>query len=791
MDARSVVAAILCALALLQFPNEASAMQEEPRDIDVPAGTLAESINYLARTTRVTIAGAQSGMQQIRTQRINGRMTVAGALRALLAETPYTFIRISKGAYRLVRRRRQTSPPIAAAPREQEREPVVQHVVGPPILVVASKTDATLQTYPGSAMVLPISDVSPTRTGGGVEEILASIPGFTSTHLGPGRNKIFLRGFADSSFNGPSQSTTAIYFDEYRLVYSAPNPDLRSIDLRSIELLEGPQGTLYGAGSIGGTLRIEQNRPDPEAGYAIATAALAAIESGGSSASLSGSINLPINEESAVRIVGYHHDLPGYVDDERRALTNVNKSTVSGWRAGFSTPIDTDTGLRLDFVQQDIDTADGQYANPDLGPYVRSSALAQPFSSDVLLAGATISREWAGIDLVSATNWTRSDLQSRFDLDSVASDGSPRLFEELRTVELINHETRVRGSSEQLRWLAGVSVLRNEDRRTQQIGTELEQATVEELSTGTIELAVFGELNAQLTSNLDFTVGLRFAQSWSDSTVNPDELGDIGPSSQQFRVLPTVALGFQFDDDWYAFAQYREGFRSGGATILGDEGNSPTIQEFGADQVDFFEAGVRGSFESIGLSQVSLSLSYAEWSDIQSDILDGNGFPYTANVGNGEIYSANLSVTAKPTPHSKIEARIFASRSNTVANDLALLGTEGEFPNIPELGIALSASQSLFENEHSTLEIGMDYSFVNESILALQPVLEVDQGNYSLSSAWLNYTHKGNRVSLSVRNILNSSANRFSFGNPFTVLNERQTTPLQPRTYSLVFSREF
>ena len=119
------------------------------------------------------------------------------------------------------------------------------------------------------------------------------------------------------------------------------------------------------------------------------------------------------------------------------------------------------------------------------------------------------------------------------------------------------------------------------------------------------------------------------------------------------------------------------------------------------------------------------------------------------------------------------------------------VGEEGEFPNIPELGITLTARQSLFEREQSNLRIGADYTFVGESVLAPQPNLELDQGNLSMVSAWLDYRLGHNRLTLTIRNLFDESNNRFSFGNPFTVLEQEQATPLQPRTFSIAVSREF
>jgi hypothetical protein len=79
---------------------------------------------------------------------------------------------------------------------------------------------------------------------GGTEKITQRVPTVASTYLGSGRNKLFIRGIADSSFTGPTQATVGQYLGDLRLSYNAPDPDLRLSDLARVEVLEGPQGTL-------------------------------------------------------------------------------------------------------------------------------------------------------------------------------------------------------------------------------------------------------------------------------------------------------------------------------------------------------------------------------------------------------------------------------------------------------------------------------------------------------------------------------------------------------------------
>ena len=96
----------------------------------------------------------------------------------------------------------------------------------------------------------------------GADALEARSVGFSSTHLGSGRNKLFIRGIADSSFSGPTQSPVGVYFDDVRTGYNGADPDLKLVDMHSVEILEGPQGTLYGSGALGGIVLLRPNKPD-------------------------------------------------------------------------------------------------------------------------------------------------------------------------------------------------------------------------------------------------------------------------------------------------------------------------------------------------------------------------------------------------------------------------------------------------------------------------------------------------------------------------------------------------
>lgn len=173
----------------------------------------------------------------------------------------------------------------------------------------------------------------------------ASPPSSSPRHLATGATSSFIRGIADSSFNGASQPTTAIYVDDAPVSLGSPNPNLRLHDIAALEVLEGLQGTLYGAGSIGGVIRVVPrpvNLGEIE-GMATAEAQVLGSEAGWK---LGGALNLPVLPGSAgLRLVGYSERSPGYIDDPHRG-DGINQVDVAGARAAFA--LDLAGGFRLD-----------------------------------------------------------------------------------------------------------------------------------------------------------------------------------------------------------------------------------------------------------------------------------------------------------------------------------------------------------------------------------------------------------------------------------------------------------
>ncbi|MBS1240320.1 MAG: fyuA 14, partial [Proteobacteria bacterium] len=222
--------------------------------VDAPGGRAGDAAAVIARQTGTSIVITDQGISNRQVPAIRGAYSTKGAVKKLAKAAGARAIQVGPSGWRLVaapdakRLRDATAARRAVPPGPRGTPP--ESAPSKDIVVVGSKRDMLLADYPGDVEMIEGEDLT-FGGAGGTDKITQRIPTVSSTHLGSGRNKLFIRGIADSSFTGPTQSTVGQYFGDLRLSYNAPDPDLRLTDLQRVEILEGPQGTLYGAGALG------------------------------------------------------------------------------------------------------------------------------------------------------------------------------------------------------------------------------------------------------------------------------------------------------------------------------------------------------------------------------------------------------------------------------------------------------------------------------------------------------------------------------------------------------------
>ena len=211
------------------------------------------------------------------------------------------------------------------------------------IIVTATRRAERLQNIPESITAIDSEDIA-ARGLTGMDDYARLVPGLAISDRQPGGTTIVFRGVASSGLQFGSVSSSGLYLDEQPITQSGRNPDPRLIDVARLEALRGPQGTLYGASSQSGTLRVITNKPDARKFEGWVSGELSTTDGGAASHDLSAMVNVPLGERVALRVVGFTALDAGYIDNvlgESAGATfdnsdvakeDVNDHEVSGGR---------------------------------------------------------------------------------------------------------------------------------------------------------------------------------------------------------------------------------------------------------------------------------------------------------------------------------------------------------------------------------------------------------------------------------------------------------------------------
>lgn len=776
-------ASLSVALLLIATCLPAQAFARDP-SIWIPAATLDRALVILARDAGIEIISTEPGLDAIHTPEVAGKMPARRALERLLANSGYRAVPIA-GGYRVVRAlHRSAAPPRRRALTRAPR-------VSPPpepaeIIVTASKQRVPLLRYPGSlTMIAGQDDLSSSRIGDLGDEA-GTTPVLQGTQLGAGRNKIFIRGIADSSFNGASQSTASIYLDDLPLSYSGADPGLRLYDLRGIDVMEGPQGTLYGGGAIGGVIRLTSNPADLTEVHASMAAGVTATQSGEPGFDAAGVLNLPLKTDIAgMRGVAYRIRDGGYIDDLGRGLRNINRTDTVGGRLALLADPGEGWRVSLSGAAQQINALDGQYAERAEGPLGRRSLIAQPFDNRLLFGRVMISKEWSeGLRLESASGIAALDATDVFDATPFPQ-AVPVTYTTNSARQLLTQETRLsRSIPGGPSWVAGLTLQRNRDILSRSLGSPGSEMTIIGVTNVTRAGSVFGELTLPAARDFSVTLGMRGTAARVDGEPSSTpRSGNFVKGRSTRRLDPTIALSWAISSRTAAFARFQTGYRTGGLAVARGIGR---VADYKADSIMLGEVGIRRLPRGETGLAFSGSLSFADWDGIQADLINRRGQPYTVNLGNARIETLEAIVDWKPMIGLKGTLSLLYT-DNVVTGAIADQSKQDNrrLPDTPPLAIRGGIAYQWKVGPDLSFRMQGALSYVGRSVLGTGDLLDVSQGRYMTLDLGGQMTWQGLEFSLALDNATNRAANRFAFGNPFTLAVRDQTTPLRPRNLRL------
>jgi iron complex outermembrane recepter protein len=812
----------VCTGVLLASPALAQVSPEKTYIVDLPALRLDRSLTQLARQTHISIDFSTFNLKAIKHPAVLGLFTLEDALSAVLKDTAYTFAQVGPGAYRIVLAQKQVT---LATTKPAIPKVTIKLFPDETIIVRATKRAGVASRLPMSISVTDSDELEMLQITD-TNALATHTAGMSSTNLGPSRNKIFIRGISDGSFTGRQQATIGAYLDNIRLNYNEPDPYLQLEDVDHVEVLRGPQGTLYGAGSLGGLYRVITNAPDLGKYSATLNLGTSLTRNGGQNGRISATINLPlVSDTLAFRITGYLNHTAGYIDDIRLEKNNVNTTNVFGTRARILLNIGENWQINAGLNFQDVIADDTQYFINSLGPYKRDNYVKEPHEDDFINPYADIKAAYHWGDFVSSTSLVHRTIGDEVDASTAvpiiaALPTTPSVFKMNRTINMITNETRlVSRSGGRFDWLVGGFI----SQRHETYGSTLtipgsapslvggaingDVAFREGRRERTNEIAAFGETTLHLPLRLDLTTGLRWFHSAERTRALID--GSLGTKpvlragkSKDKGFTPKIVLSYQLNDQNLLYVQRTEGYRPGGINLNSPDSvffeNDETDKEngkdlrFEPDKLKMYETG--GKFElADGRLQVDISAFTFKWNDIQSDQILPDGFSFILNAGYIRSRGVELDVRVNPMPGLNIDGNIaFNDADLVIANPFLGANPNNQLPSIPQLAGGVSAEYTWAAWADNSWHFGADFSYTGNAHLTFSSLDNRHSQRTKILNARLALENPSHwQASVYVRNITNEKANTFAFGNPFSFRQRSQHTPPVPQTFGIAFSRTF
>ena len=634
-------------------------------------------------------------------------------------------------------------------------------------------------------------------------DLAPQMVGVTVTNLGSGRNKIFVRGLSDGSFTGHTQSTVGLYLDDVPITYSAPDPDLRLVDVDRVEVLRGPQGTLYGSGSIGGIVRFITIKPDPQAFAGTVSVEALAIQHGAQGTGLDGVVNVPLLDgHAAVRLVAYRDERPGYIDNVRLGLKDVNYGQRSGVRVTGLLDLSSTWRVQAGYAHQSINTRDAQYAQGAGSALARDARVREPQDNDFSQVSVSLTHAGEAADLKVSLAFIDHSPQTRYDATGAFGRSDPLAFDELRKVDLFVTDAVLTSAREgRLQWLGGVFASQTNETDSATISDPRSEAPgqlVYRRRDQLTEAAIYGEAAYDLTPRLTVTAGGRlFASHLSFAG---DQFG-LAPGLPRMRrrlnddgVAPKLRASYAWSPGVVLYAQIQEGFRAGGFNIpAAADGASAGTQAtaFEPDRLRSYEAG-----GTLPLFKRTLTLRaavyHADWNRVQTDQYLASGLPMTVNIGDGANTGLEVEALWRPDDHWQV-------RANGVVEDPTITRVSNAFPASVDIGLpgVSSLLGSVDARYRWTLwagwraEVSGQVAFVGHSFLTFDGARASRMGDYGVGRLAFALESERLRLQAYLDNVTDERANTFSFGNPFSRSRALQSTPLRPRTIGISLSRDF
>lgn len=685
------------------------------------------------------------------------------------------------------------------------------------VVVTAQKRDERLQDVPISISV--VSGEQMQQSGGAqLTDYAAYVPGLQVDNAGsPGRSTLSLRGVAPI---GPS-ATVGIYLDDAPIgssgIYNRSQVfslDLMPYDIERLEVLRGPQGTLYGASSIGGLFKYVTVQPNLQELEVRASGEAFTIAHGddiGWAASAMVSVPL-IADQLAISGSYSRRETPGYIDNILTGEKDVNDAVQQGGRAALLWQPDPALTIRLSGIWQSVDSDNVSLiyeglGNTPLAPgadFLSTNAqLAEPFTSDFQYYSGSVAYDFGFAELSSTTSYSRLDILEVSDATRTfgGAFGGFAPYPATLVQKKWTEEVRLTSaSSERFEWMLGFFYT-DEDNTHSQIVRALDAsgaplpgidpfATVR-LPNTYKEYAAFGNATWKLNEMFHLTGGLRWArndQTFTQITQIPlaglDLSGD-GESSEEV-VTYSISPQVNFNRDAMVYARVATGYRPGGPNVA-LPGFPATV---GSERVTSYEAGVK-----LGLLDRAVTFDAAvfmlDWNDLQTSAPFAGGINGLVNAGTAQSKGVEAALMIRPTAGMSVGWNFaYTDAKCTETTDACTDGDQ--LPNVPKISTAMTADYRFDVGGNASGRVGGALRIVGDRVSAVESSeLAVPVDGYATLDLNASVTFDGRWTLRAYARNLTDAEGRITSNVATTNPGFLSTAPLQPRTLGIAVDLSF
>jgi iron complex outermembrane receptor protein len=567
-----------------------------------------------------------------------------------------------RGSYLLALLASASTIAIAAPAFAAEAPPSQDTTTVNEVVVTAEKKTEILRDVPMSISALP-QDQLEKQVDRSFTDFSALVPGLVVQETQPGDARLTLRGLN----SGGVAATVGVYVDDSPFGSSSGlvngavlAGDFDTFDMKRIEVLRGPQGTLYGANTEGGVLKFVTNAPNPTYFSSAFETGYDSVTHGGSGWDVSGMINVPLGDTAALRIVAYHDALPGWVNNVGTHQKDINAGDKDGGRISFLwKPVDS-LSIRLTAFDQEIHTGgsatvdvDPVTLKPVFGGFTQDRLISEPNQYRYQNFNALVS--WSlpgGMSLVSSTSYSINHTFSRSDASgdvqgAIPDAGAPGGFDYITlqdevggagadfdnrvNVNKTTEELRLSsGPSDRVEWTVGGFVTRETGSIVQAInvfdpGTgAILQPNLEVATVGSTykEYAGFGNVTVKFGPAFDVQVGGRWSHNSQVGAEFIDET-NLGGGLVRFSVPSSesvfnfsVAPRWHIDANNMLYGRIASGYTPGGPNVLPPNVPPGTPFTYKSDSTVNYEIGLKGNTPDQHFSY-DVAVFLIDWKDIQ------------------------------------------------------------------------------------------------------------------------------------------------------------------------------